>query len=342
MTESLFRRTAKIASVVTAYWIISISMVFLNKYLLSSPDLKLDAPLFVTWYQCVVTVVCIYFLSFIGDRYPQIEKFPAFSIDFKVSRQILSLSVVFVGMITFNNLCLKYLGVSFYNVGRSLTTVFNVLFTFAVLGVQTSAKAVGCCAVIIGGFLLGIDQEGSSGELSYSGVIFGVLASLCVSLNAIYTKRNLDVVDNNIWRLQMYNNFNAIFLFLPLMAIMGEFKVIYNFPMLTSPYFWGVMTLSGFFGIAIGYVTGLQIKVTSPLTHNISGTAKACAQTILAVSVYHEVKTPLWWLSNVFVIGGSGMYSKVRHDEMRNSMTQLPVSTKDSDAGGETNNESKH
>lgn len=41
--------------------------------------------------------------------------------------QVLPLSVVFVGMITFNNLCLKYLGVSFYNVGRSLTTVFNVV-----------------------------------------------------------------------------------------------------------------------------------------------------------------------------------------------------------------------
>lgn len=30
-------------------------------------------------------------------------------------------------MITFNNLTLKYLGVAFYNVGRSLTTVFNVV-----------------------------------------------------------------------------------------------------------------------------------------------------------------------------------------------------------------------
>jgi hypothetical protein len=37
----------------------------------------------------VVTVVCIYFLSFIGDKYPQVEKFPAFSIDLKVSRQVM-------------------------------------------------------------------------------------------------------------------------------------------------------------------------------------------------------------------------------------------------------------
>lgn len=205
------------------------------------------------------------------------------------------------------------------------------------LGVKTSCKAIACCAVIISGFILGVNQEGNSGELSYSGVVFGVLASLCVSLNAIYTKRNLDLVDNNIWRLQMYNNFNAVFLFLPLMAVMGEFHVIYNFPLVNSLYFWGVMTLSGFFGIAIGYVTGLQIKVTSPLTHNISGTAKACAQTILAVFVNQEVKTGLWWLSNAFVIGGSGMYSKVRHEEMKKNINKLPVTDpKDSDQGGET------
>ena len=40
------------------------------------------------------------------------------------------LSVVFVGMIAFNNLCLKEVGVPFYNVGRSLTTLFNIVSDF--------------------------------------------------------------------------------------------------------------------------------------------------------------------------------------------------------------------
>lgn len=41
--------------------------------------------------------------------------------------QVLPLSFIFVGMISANNLCLKYVGVSFYYIGRSLTTVFNVV-----------------------------------------------------------------------------------------------------------------------------------------------------------------------------------------------------------------------
>ena len=45
-------------------------------------------------------------------------------------------------------------------------------------------------------------------------------------------------------------------------------------------------------GFAIGYVTALQIQVTSPLGHNISGTAKAAAQTILAVIMCVAVRPP--------------------------------------------------
>ena len=48
--------------------------------------------------------------------------------------QVLPLSIVFVAMISFNNLCLKYVGVAFYYIGRSLTTVFNVLMTWILLG----------------------------------------------------------------------------------------------------------------------------------------------------------------------------------------------------------------
>ncbi|PNI46736.1 SLC35C1 isoform 4, partial [Pan troglodytes] len=48
-------RALRIALVVSLYWVTSISMVFLNKYLLDSPSLRLDTPIFVTFYQCLVT-----------------------------------------------------------------------------------------------------------------------------------------------------------------------------------------------------------------------------------------------------------------------------------------------
>jgi GDP-fucose transporter C1 len=56
-------------------------------------------------------------------------------------------------------------------------------------------------------------------------------------------------------------------------------QIIYdNAAKLFSLLFWFGMTLSGVMGFAIGLVTVMQVKATSPLTHNISGTAKAAVQ----------------------------------------------------------------
>ncbi|VDL70795.1 unnamed protein product [Nippostrongylus brasiliensis] len=225
-------RYLKIVTAVTAYWICSIGLVFLNKYLLSSESLKLDAPIFVTWYQCVVTIFLCFALSALSKKLPNAVSFPSMAVDMKISREILPLSVVFVGMIAFNNLCLKHVGVSFYYLGRCLTTVFNVVCTYLILGQRTSVKAIGCCLLIVAGFLMGIDQEDASGSLSVIGVIYGVLASLCVALNAIYTQR-------------------------------GEFGELMYFSQLFSPVFWTLMSLSGIFGFLMGYVTGWQIQAAA-------------------------------------------------------------------------------
>lgn len=314
--ESRFSQYVSIAAVVACYWVVSISMVFLNKYLLSSDDLKLDAPLFVTWYQCVVTVAICIGLSYLSQMFPNQVSFPKVDFDLKTCRSTLPLSIVFVAMISFNNLCLKFVGVAFYYVGRSLTTVFNVAFSYFVLKQTTSWKAMACCGVIIFGFFMGVDQEKVAGSLSVMGVVFGVLASASVAMNSIFTKKVLPLVDNNIWRLTLYNNINASFLFLPLMALFGEAPEVIYFPKLADPVFWFYMTLGGIFGFAIGYVTGLQIKFTSPLTHNISGTAKACAQTVIACMYFGDVKSTLWWTSNAVVLGGSAGYTEVRRREM--------------------------
>ena len=180
----------------------------MNKSLLSGQS-DLEAPFFVTWFQCVVSVAgCYVILAFskyihacfkriIANHFISIPRvkpeacptFPSLSVKRETVFRVLPLSVIFVSMITFNNLCLKNVGVSFYYVGRSLTTVFNVAFTFLILRQTTSAKAVATCGVIIFGFWLGVDQEGASGTLSVSGIVFGMLASALVSLNAIFTKK---------------------------------------------------------------------------------------------------------------------------------------------------------
>ena len=70
----------KIALVIVSYFVVSISMVLMNKKLLSSRE-SIPAPLFVTWYlsdeviqnryQCVVTALICWFLGKLGKRSPK-------------------------------------------------------------------------------------------------------------------------------------------------------------------------------------------------------------------------------------------------------------------------------
>jgi GDP-fucose transporter C1 len=173
------------------------------------------------------------------------------------------------------------------------------------------------------------------------------MASLFVAVNAIYTKKSLKLVEDNIWKLALYNNFNACVIFLPFIFLFDEHTEIYNFPKLFNSYFWFAMSVSGVLGFSMGYVTSLQIQVTSPLTHNVSGTAKAYAQTLLGVFYYSEVKTTLWWLSNVLVLSGAALYSQVRGQEMREAKKQqsasalLEAGNAEKDQSGMINNDTR-
>ena len=100
------------------------------------------------------------------------------------------------------------------------------------------------------------------------------------------------------------------------MLLHGEYRILLDYEGFGNVRFWMMMAVGGVFGFAINYLTGLQIQVTSPLTHNISGTAKACAQTIIATNWYGETKSFLWWISNMDVLIGSAVYTRVRQLEM--------------------------
>lgn len=148
--ETFMFRVVGIAAVVALYWFVSITMVFLNDYLLDNR--QLDAPLFVTFYQCLVTVGLCWLMQLLSGLCPGLVDFPSVRFDLKTSREVLPLSVMFICMITFNNLCLKYVGVAFYTISRSLSTVFNVLFSFIILKQTTSLRTLVCCGIIIGLF----------------------------------------------------------------------------------------------------------------------------------------------------------------------------------------------
>ena len=108
-----------VSSVIASYWVVSISMVYLNKILLSDEGSSIPAPLFVTWYQCLLTCIICMLLGHVGEYTRSsgsssfFNQFPTIEYKLMTAGEVLPLSLVFVGMITFNNICLQLVEVSF-------------------------------------------------------------------------------------------------------------------------------------------------------------------------------------------------------------------------------------
>jgi len=315
-----YSENVRIAFVICFYFVISIALVFLNKNIMVK---DFEFPLFITWWQLVVALIVVWILGILGRSIPAVSMIPPMEFDLAIAKKVAPLAVCFVGMVSFNNMCLLYVEVTFYQVARSLTICFSMLFTYTILNQTTSFPAIRACFVVMIGFLVG-----SIGELHFTwlGVIFGVTSSAFVALYGIYAKKVSPFVDNDQWRLLIYNTIISIFLMIPIVFIGGEVNGLLASDLFYQRTTWINMSITGVFGFVLNIAVFLQIKFTSPLTNNISGTLKACVQTLLAMLFYRNPISAMNGIGIFLVIAGSFWYSNIRYMEMR-ANTPLPTVT---------------
>jgi GDP-fucose transporter C1 len=310
ISDEIFKRNVRSAAAVSFYMTVSIGLVLLNRLVLTDKNEKSGA-LFLSWLQFVVAYILILIITFFFPNVPLLNLFPPLNYKWDVFLKVLPVSVAYLFMIGFNNKCLEYVSVSGYHIVRSLTIVFNIILTYFILGDRTSWRAVLACIGIIVGFVLGVEGEI---DLSIRGAIYGVCSSMCVAMYAIIVKKVMMLLDNNEYLLIEYNTPIAIVVLAPFVWYSGEFDIIGN---QRSLHFWGMQILAGVVGFVINIAIFLNIKYTTPLTHNLSGTVKACVQMMLAFVIFPETETMTWlkFIGVVMVIGFAAFYAWVRKQE---------------------------
>jgi len=130
---SLPLSSLQIVGVVVFYISVSVALVVLNKFLLSYSPIKFDFPLFVTWFQLLFALACVTFLGYLNKKGYELKtsyfvsnlcsrsvklcaSIPPFEFDVTVGMDVLPMSIIYVAMLTTNNLCLNYVEVSFFQV----------------------------------------------------------------------------------------------------------------------------------------------------------------------------------------------------------------------------------
>lgn len=317
-----------IIGVVGLYWSVSISMVFLNKKILSGTFGDEDLTIFSAWYQSMAAVGFIFFLGFSFARCKRkIIKVPKTEPNLLFSKVMILLSMSSVCTLTFNNLMLKHIGVAFYQVARSFTIIFTIILSALILKKGITWRACGACFLVVCGFFVGIDQEDVSGTLSVFGIIYGILASFSAAVCGILFKKAESLLDGDSLKLAYFNNINSALIFLPLVTTSGQLSSVLQSEFIHEPKFWLILTVTGCLSLAIGWVSALQIKYTSPIGHHLSINAKSVMQTVLAVLFYKESKTLFWWVGNLLVVSGVLLYAvtKMHENSQEAKSKQLPV-----------------
>ena len=320
------KRHGTIAVVIGLYWTVSISMVFLNKHILSG-SFGGELTIFSAWFQALSAVGFIVSVGYTSSRLRCGMRLPAIEPSQIWSKNMIFLSVSSTVALTFNNLMLKHIGVAFYQVARSFTIIFTVALSSIMLKKGLPLKATFACLLVISGFFIGIDQEDASGTLSVFGIIYGVVASLSAAICGVMFKKTETILERDSLKLAYYNNINSFILFLPLVLSSGQFSSVMESDFKFQPKFWLLLTIGGCFSLALGWVSALQIKYTSPVAHHLSINAKSVMQTVLAVIFYQENKTIFWWLGNFLVVFGVFLYAVSKINEDRSAKTSVLITS---------------
>ncbi|OIR57204.1 MAG: triose phosphate transporter [Amphiamblys sp. WSBS2006] len=297
-------RTTKtdIAGVVLFYWMSSIATVFMNKHLLSSSVFR-GIPFLISAFQLEIALVLFVLVGCVDRR-------KAVVLRKKRLVQLLPLCAVYVGMLGTNNICLKNVDITLYQITRSLTIIFQLLFDVFLQKRATSGVSVFACIVVFVGFVMSVFIET---ELSVFGVAMGVLSSVFTSVYCVLVKKSLPAAGDNELVLLHHTSFLGGLLLFCVSALIGEARSVTK--EFLEPREIGKMVFSGILGCLVSFSIFLQIKKTSPLASTISGTAKGCVQSILAVVLFQRQITFLNCVGIVVSLSGSTLYSFSRMRE---------------------------
>ncbi|KAG2387744.1 hypothetical protein C9374_001338 [Naegleria lovaniensis] len=309
--------------------ITSISSLFFSKYLMDIGEYTFPFPLTMTWSHLLVALICI-LCTYSLNRTFCFSFLPDFEFKIETAIQIMPVSLLYVGMVTFNNLCLDYSDIHVYHTARSISICFTALFTFVLLGEHISKRIIFACFIIaIGYFMAGI-KETQLSKINLVGFAFGLVSSCFMALYSIYLKKIMSSTQKNHWIILIYNTIGAILFLFPICVMTGEFEKASAVPFLFEPKFLIILIGTGFVAFIVNISNFVLISRTSPLSTSVIVTLKSVIESVLSLSLHrseghHHFFSTYSIASTLFTLLGSYLFTlfKLQDERKRNEESLL-------------------
>ncbi|KAJ3161146.1 hypothetical protein HDU86_007768 [Geranomyces michiganensis] len=329
-----------VALSVTFYMVTSIVMLMANKMVL----LKVALPVTFLCGQLLVAVALLHAghwiarltLPYLGIRHAKhwLARFELPPFQLAACKRLWPLILTNVVGLTLNTYTIHLGDASFYQIARGLVLPLTVALSWAYLS-RPSYEALGCCAVVTAGYLMGTLMDSSSVEISTGAVVLGALSSATTAIHTIVIKNAIQDTGNMI-DLVYYNNLLSAAALPLVMLLNGEATFCLNSlrdflrsaetPGLQNDgaqtFLFGCL-LTGAIGFMLNVASFFQIQVTSPVTHVISSSARGVLQALIAVALFHETVTNARAGSILVITLGSALYTFVKHRETKKRAQSL-------------------
>eukprot|EP00250_Pteridium_aquilinum_P019231 c24358_g1_i1 orf=813-1910(-) len=290
-----------------AYCLCSCSMVLLNKVVLSGYNL--DAGISFMFYQNVVSVVIVYALRTCGFITTEPLTWQLVSIWFPVN-------LIFVGMLLSSILSLKYMNIGMLTIMKNLANLITAVGDMYLFRKRHNKQVWISLLLMVVSAVCGGLTDLSFNSIGYAWQILNCLLTAAYTLTL---RKVMDVARKatqsgnlNEYSMVLLNNLLSLPLGLVLIFLFNEVQYISNSPVVRSPMFWVVSTLSGFVGLAISFTSMWFLQQTSPTTYSLVGSLNKIPISVAGILLFKVPVSVPNLFSIFFGLSAGVMFAKAK------------------------------
>lgn len=277
-----------------AYCFASCSMILVNKVVLSSYNFNAGISLMV--YQNFIAVVIVSILV----RFGVVTTEP---LTWKLIKVWLPVNIIFVGMLITSMFSLKYINVAMVTVLKNVTNVITAVGEMYLFSKRHDKRVWASLFLMIISAISGGITDLSFNAIGYTWQILNcfLTASYSLTLRRVMdTAKQVTRSGNlNEFSMVLLNNTLSLPLGLALIFIVNEVDYLYQTPLLRSPAFWFVITMSGFLGLAISFTSMWFLHQTGATTYSLVGSLNKIPISVTGVVLFN-VPTTLQNSASIF------------------------------------------
>ncbi|KAK4049321.1 hypothetical protein OIV83_004258 [Microbotryomycetes sp. JL201] len=316
--------TSHIMAIVLTHSTLAIGFTLASKAVLRVLKLSLAS----LWIQSLVSLVILLIVA---------KAYPAASISISkplvVWRTFLPLGLTRILGALSKTACLANVDAAFYQTARGLLLPFTVILSLYFLpNTRFAPLTIAGITLVVVGFVFGIWVDLEKALSLNWGIALGVWSSFTTAVETVVLKQYSAGNDLHMLQLIYMSNALAAVVYAPLVYIF-EAESWHAASLDKQHLFITNAVICAFVALALSFATWMQVKMTSPVTHTVVTATRGVVQSLLASVAFHEAMPFHRWVSTIFIIGGTGVYSYSKAQEKAQG-TYAPLPTSSQDAGG--------